>query len=36
MARFCLATGVQPSEARALTNLERDAFWSEYENTRGA
>lgn len=31
LAGFCLATGVQPSEALALTRLEREAFWTEYD-----
>lgn len=30
MANFCLSTGVQPSEYRGMTALERQAFIAEH------
>jgi hypothetical protein len=34
LARFCLATGVAPSEAKALTRLEREEFLDQLEQMR--
>jgi hypothetical protein len=34
MAAFCLGYGVQPSEYRALTRLERQAFHDEAERIK--
>lgn len=34
-AAFCISTGVQPSEYKQLTRIERDAMWKAAKQARG-